>query len=58
MTHRIERIRLTEGFEVVAYVYGDGPETLLLANGGPGLPSLYLREPHAVLAERGYRVVA
>ncbi|MFT4054746.1 MAG: proline iminopeptidase-family hydrolase [Novosphingobium sp.] len=58
MTPKIERIRLAEGFDVVAYVYGDGPETLFLANGGPGLPSLYLREPHAVLARRGYRVVA
>jgi proline iminopeptidase len=55
---RIERIRLDEGFDVTAYIYGDGPETLLLANGGPGLPSLYLRQPHAVLADRGYRVVA
>lgn len=58
MTPHIERIRLAEGFDVVAYIYGDGPETLLLANGGPGLPSLYLREPHAVLGQRGYRVVA
>lgn len=58
MTPQIERIRLAEGFDVVAYVYGDGPDTVLLANGGPGLPSLYLREPHAVLAQRGYRVVA
>ncbi|MEE4450841.1 proline iminopeptidase-family hydrolase [Novosphingobium resinovorum] len=58
MTPQVERIRLAEGFDVVAYVYGDGPETLLLANGGPGLPSLYLREPHAVLGQRGYRVVA
>lgn len=58
MTPKIERIRLAEGFDVVAYVYGEGPETLLLANGGPGLPSLYLREPHALLGQRGYRVVA
>lgn len=54
----VVRLRLEEGYEVAAYVYGDGPETILLANGGPGLPSLYLREPHAVLADRGYRVVA
>ena len=58
LSPRVERVRLHEGFDVTAYVYGEGRETLMLANGGPGLPSLYLREPHAVLAERGYRVVA
>jgi len=52
------RVRLKEGHEVVAYVYGEGTETVLMANGGPGLPSLYLRAPHARLVERGYRVVA
>lgn len=52
------RLRLREGYEIVIYVYGEGPETILLANGGPGLPSLYLREPHARLAEGRYRVVA
>lgn len=55
---QVRRIRLREGFEVQAYVYGDGAETLFLANGGPGLPSLYLREPHARLAQDGWRVVA
>lgn len=52
------RIRLDDGHEVVAYVYGSGSETLFLANGGPGLPSLYLREPHARLAGNGFKVVA
>lgn len=55
---QVRRIPLQEGYEVQAYVYGDGPETLLLANGGPGLPSLYLRAPHARLARPGWRVVA
>lgn len=55
---QVRRIPLKEGYEVQAYVYGDGPETLLLANGGPGLPSLYLRAPHAQLARPGWRVVA
>ncbi|WP_336964612.1 proline iminopeptidase-family hydrolase [Sphingobium aquiterrae] len=65
MSHapEIRRIRLREGYEVVAYIHGPdlhdtGPETILLANGGPGLPSLYLRAPHARLVDRGYRVVA
>jgi len=50
-------VRLSEGYNVVAYVYGQGPETVFLANGGPGLPSLYLRAPHARLCAAGYRVV-
>ncbi|MBY8824221.1 proline iminopeptidase-family hydrolase [Sphingomonas colocasiae] len=50
-------IRLTDGHRVMGYCYGDGPETLMLANGGPGLPSLYLRAPHARLATRGWRVI-
>lgn len=55
---QVRRVRLEEGFEVQAYIYGEGDETLFLANGGPGLPSLYLREPHARLARDGWRVVA
>ena len=55
---QIRRIRLKEGFEVQAYIYGEGDRTLLLANGGPGLPSLYLRAPHARLAQAGWKVVA
>lgn len=55
---KIMRVRLREGYEVQAYIYGDGTNTLFLANGGPGLPSLYLRAPHARLAKPGWRVVA
>lgn len=54
----IRRIRLREGFEVQAYIYGSGSKTLLMANGGPGLPSLYLRAPHARMAEGDWRIVA
>lgn len=54
-----ERHELTiQGFRVVAYVFGAGPETLLCLNGGPGLPCDYLREAHSCLAEQGFRVVA
>lgn len=54
-----ETIRIAvDGHEVVAYSFGAGEETLLLANGGPGLPCDYLREPHARLADAGFRVVA
>jgi proline iminopeptidase len=54
-----ETIRIAvDGHEVVAYSFGAGKETLLLANGGPGLPCDYLREPHAQLADAGFRVVA
>ncbi len=47
-----------DGHEVVAYSFGDGAETVLLVNGGPGLPCDYLRDSHSVLADSGYRVVA
>jgi proline iminopeptidase len=45
-------------------VYRYGPpisargEVVLLVNGGPGLPSEYLRAPHARLAKLGFTVVA
>ncbi len=54
-----ETIRIAvDGHAVVAYSFGAGDETLLLANGGPGLPCDYVREPHAQLADAGFRVVA
>ncbi|MFZ5792750.1 MAG: proline iminopeptidase-family hydrolase [Pseudomonadota bacterium] len=46
-----------DGYEVVTYSYGSGSEVLFLLNGGPGLPSLYLREPMLRMVEQGYRVV-
>lgn len=52
------RIKLKEGYEVVAYSFGSGDETLFCANGGPGLPCDYVRDSHSVMADRGYRVVA
>ncbi|MGE0725259.1 MAG: alpha/beta fold hydrolase, partial [Alphaproteobacteria bacterium] len=54
----IRMVELAEGHRVATYRYGDGDEPLLLLNGGPGLPCDYLREPHAPLADRGYRVIA
>lgn len=47
-----------EGYNVVAYQFGDGDETVLCLNGGPGLPCDYLREAHACLKQHGYRVIA
>ncbi|QLP49014.1 proline iminopeptidase-family hydrolase [Klebsiella michiganensis] len=46
-----------EGYNVVAYQFGDGDETVLCLNGGPGLPCDYLREAHACLKQHGYRVI-
>ncbi|MDM7945567.1 MAG: proline iminopeptidase-family hydrolase [Oceanibaculum nanhaiense] len=46
-----------DGHSVVTYEYGDGPETIFLLNGGPGLPCDYLREPMLRLLDQGYRVV-
>ncbi|WP_119462237.1 proline iminopeptidase-family hydrolase [Rhodospirillaceae bacterium SYSU D60014] len=50
------RVRV-DGYEVVTYSYGEGDEVVFLLNGGPGLPSTYLREPMLRLLEHGYRVV-
>ncbi len=46
-----------DGYEVVTYSYGGGDDVVFLLNGGPGLPCDYLRDPHLVLADQGYRVV-
>ncbi|MEP0322723.1 proline iminopeptidase-family hydrolase [Bauldia litoralis] len=51
-------VEIDNGFKVKVYQFGSGDEVLLCLNGGPGLPCDYLREPHAWLADRGYRVVA
>lgn len=47
-----------DGFKVVAYSFGSGPEAVFCLNGGPGLPCDYLREAHSCLIDQGYRVVA
>lgn len=47
-----------DGHKIIAYSFGEGPETLLCLNGGPGLPCDYLREAHSCLKDQGYRVVA
>jgi proline iminopeptidase len=47
-----------DGYRIVAYSFGKGPETVLCLNGGPGLPCDYLREAHSCLIDQGYRVVA
>lgn len=46
------------GGRVVADLFGAGDETVLLLNGGPGLPCDYLREAHSCLIDQGFRVVA
>ena len=47
-----------DGYNIVTYSYGSGDNTVLLLNGGPGLPCDYLRDPHIYLANKGYKVVA
>ncbi|KQQ85903.1 proline iminopeptidase-family hydrolase [Aureimonas sp. Leaf324] len=54
---RMERVEV-EGGSVVTYSFGEGDETILLLNGGPGLPCDYLRDSHSCLVDHGYRVVA
>jgi proline iminopeptidase len=51
-------VEIAGGHRVVTYSFGAGDEVVLCLNGGPGLPCDYLREPHAPLADHGYRVVA
>ncbi|MFC3075763.1 proline iminopeptidase-family hydrolase [Shinella pollutisoli] len=54
-----ERVEVeVDGFTVVAYLFGTGDETVFCLNGGPGLPSDYLRDAHSCLVDHGYRVVA
>lgn len=47
-----------DGYNVVAYSFGEGDEVLFCLNGGPGLPCDYVRDAHSWLADKGYRVVA
>lgn len=58
ITTEERRLTLSSGHEVVVYIHGDGPETLFLANGGPGLPCRYLLEPHKRMADDRFRVVS
>jgi proline iminopeptidase len=51
-------VEIAGGYRVVTYSFGAGDEVVLCLNGGPGLPCGYLREPHACVADHGYRVVA
>lgn len=53
-THRIT----VDGYQVIAYEFGQGEDVILCLNGGPGLPCDYLREAHSPLREHGYRVIA
>src|SRR5262245_55294547 len=54
-----EQVEITiDGYKVVAYSFGSGPDTVLCLNGGPGLPCDYLRDAHSCLADHGYRVIA
>lgn len=52
------RIRLREGHEVSAYIFGEGDTVLFCANGGPGLPCDYVRDSHSVMAGGNLKVVA
>ncbi|MCP4305425.1 MAG: alpha/beta fold hydrolase, partial [bacterium] len=54
-THEIE---IPGGYKIFVDEFGEGDRVLLCLNGGPGLPCDYLREPHAPLADQGYRVLA
>ena len=58
----IEDVALREGFRVRTYRYGPPPGSgvavLVCANGGPGLPCDYLRDPHARLASGDLTVIA
>ena len=46
------------GYTVKVYSFGTGDETLLCLNGGPGLPSDYIRDCHSWISDKGYKVIA
>ncbi len=46
-----------EGYQLQAYSLGEGSRVLFLVHGGPGFPSHYLQDSHAIFAKHGYRVV-
>ena len=50
---QVVKVKLREGYNVVAYSFGTGEEVLFCANGGPGLPCDYIRDSHSVLVEKG-----
>mgnify|MGYP002713049779 CR=1 FL=1 len=52
------RIVSAGGHKIACYLAGTGDDVVLCLNGGPGLPSDYMREPHLRLVEQGFRVVA
>ncbi|GBQ70340.1 putative hydrolase [Ameyamaea chiangmaiensis NBRC 103196] len=58
MTDATQHTLSFRGHTRTLYSYGQGDRVVLLLNGGPGLPSLYLREPHRFLVEQGFRVVS
>src|SRR5262249_57997348 len=39
-----------DGYQVLAYSFGDGPEVLFCLSGGPGAPRDYLRDNHQPFA--------
>jgi proline iminopeptidase len=57
MTEWIRRPVDVDGYQVMTFTAGAGSRTLLMAHGGPGCPSLYLRDSHADLVEHGVRLV-
>ena len=47
-----------DGHNVKVYSFGEGDNTLLCLNGGPGLPCDYVRDCHSWISDKGFRVVA
>ncbi|MEM1243367.1 MAG: proline iminopeptidase-family hydrolase [Pseudomonadota bacterium] len=46
-----------DGYKVRAYSLGSGDKVLMMIHGGPGFPSNYLQDSHAIFSTLGYRVV-
>ena len=45
-------------YRLAAYEMGEGPETVFVLNGGPGLPSYDIRDSMISLVQTGFRVVS
>lgn len=53
-----EQIDIPYGeYKLRAYTLGSGPKVLFLVHGGPGFPSNYLQDSHAIFADEGYKIV-
>ncbi|MDX2008417.1 MAG: proline iminopeptidase-family hydrolase [Meiothermus sp.] len=57
MEMKTQKVKVPGG-EVATYSFGEGPLTVMVVSGGPGVSCDYLRESHSQYATEGFRLVA